>query len=238
MDVQDLIKKRILDRLEFADSVHGYRKGRSQVTAARVHAGQRELLSMDIRSFYPSIRPEQVTRAWMKSGCAEPAARMLTQLTTCDWQLPQGAPTSNGVANLVRAGLDADLQRLADRDGLRYTSYSDNLFLSGDSVRPETIEECRQSARKRKWLLHKERIMRPGEQKCIVLGLVMGDELLIPQEYLDETETMIARLRHRDGKAANTARGRISYVQGVNPNQAMPLMRSLELRLAVVSPRR
>jgi RNA-directed DNA polymerase len=234
--VHDLIKRRILRELRFPDCVHGYCRGRSYVSAALSHVGQPWLLSMDILSFFPSIRPEKVRAAWRRLGCSGCVATTLTRLTTLDWCLPQGFRTSNYIANMVRAPLDRRLQRVADAHGLVYTNYSDNLFLSGETIGHGIESACREAARRCGWRLHGAVLSGPGQPK-IVLNMELREVLCVPQQYCDETARTIARLKTRRrphvGPLA-TIRGRLSHIRQVNPAQAKPLAQMLDEVMASV----
>jgi hypothetical protein len=59
------------------------------------------------------------------------AAALLTRLTTFDGQVPQGAPTSTPLANLVLLKLDRRFMRLAELHDFRYTRWVDDLTFSG-----------------------------------------------------------------------------------------------------------
>lgn len=59
-----------------------------------------------------------------------PAATVLAQICCFDNQLPQGAPTSPMVSNMLCARLDGELQRLATQYGCMYTRYADDITFS------------------------------------------------------------------------------------------------------------
>lgn len=232
--VQLLLKTRILDKIAFPECVHGYRKGRSHISAARPHTGRRMLLSMDIRNFYPSIRPEAVEDAWSSIGCSHDVARLLKRLTTCDYQLPQGFRTSQGLANLVRRGFDARVSGLAQQHKLTYTNYSDNLFLSGERISRRVSALCGDIAKCYGWSLHKVDLRGPGEAR-VVMGIVVGDRLDIHPGYCQKIEARILELqgsRSVPVRVLKSIRGQIGYVRQLNEAAACRLE---EMLLAVTA---
>ena len=114
------------------DSVHGFVAGRSVRTNAGVHARRRFVFNVDLEDFFPSVNFGRVRGLLMARPYGRPAevATVLAQLACHDNQLPQGAPTSPVLANMVCWGMDSALQRLAGRCRSTYTRYADDLTFS------------------------------------------------------------------------------------------------------------
>ena len=156
-EVQRKILREILDRVPPHEAAHGFRRGRSCLTAARRHAGEAVVVALDLRDFFASIPARRVHGLFRRLGYPWAVARLLTGLCTTatpsevfdglpqsqrhDWQtrqrflqphLPQGAPTSPALANLCAWRLDRRLDGLAASLEARYTRYGDDLAFSGD----------------------------------------------------------------------------------------------------------
>jgi len=112
--------------------VHGFRKQRSIVTNARQHAGRRLVLNIDLKDFFPSINFGRVRGLFMARPYNLPTevATILAQICCHENQLPQGAPTSPVISNMVCARMDSELQRLARRCKCSYSRYADDLTFS------------------------------------------------------------------------------------------------------------
>ena len=91
--VQKRIKIILLDPLPLPESVNAYRKKRSQVTAALPHLNAPYLLSIDIRSFFPSIHYRRIFKFWLTYTSSEDVAHLLTRLTTYNYHLALGLVT-------------------------------------------------------------------------------------------------------------------------------------------------
>jgi hypothetical protein len=159
-----VIQRRLLDFILVAipphEAAHGFQPGRSVKTFAEPHAGQRVVLVMDLRDFFPSVTAARVLAIFLTAGYPEPVARLIAGLCTSrvpsevwgapgapgegpdTWRaarlfrqphLPQGAPTSPALANLCAYRLDTRLTALAGVAGACYTRYADDLAFSGDS---------------------------------------------------------------------------------------------------------
>ncbi len=120
----------------------GFLKGRSILTNAAEHAGQNLVLNVDLKDFFPSINFGRVRGLFMAApfGMGPAAATVLAQLCTDRNGLPQGAPTSPHLSNLIAAGLDRRLARLARENRVRYTRYADDItFSTKDALFPASL---------------------------------------------------------------------------------------------------
>ena len=112
--------------------VHGFTIARSIVTNAKLHSRRQFVFNIDLEDFFPSINFGRVRGMFMAHPhkCNPAVATVLAQI--CCWknQLPQGAPTSPVVSNMLCARLDGELQRLANDQGWVYTRYADDLSFS------------------------------------------------------------------------------------------------------------
>lgn len=131
-----ILQQKFLRILEEAYSpppwVHGFAKAKSIVTNASGHCKKRFVVNIDLESFYDSINFGRVRGALMGKPFlfAPSVASVLSQLTTFDNKLPQGAPTSPILSNIVAWSLDRRLLALARKYHLTYSRYADDLTFS------------------------------------------------------------------------------------------------------------
>jgi retron-type reverse transcriptase len=128
-DVLSWMYKKFQDRL--SPACHGFRPGYSIVTNAAPHTGQKLVLGMDVKDFFPTITARRVFGLFRELGESKEGASFLTALTCHKNELPQGAPTSPFIANLLCRNLDKRLSGLAEKIGAQYTRYADDLTFSG-----------------------------------------------------------------------------------------------------------
>jgi RNA-directed DNA polymerase len=131
---QRWISEQLLANLIPHQACHGFVPGRSIRTNALPHVRSELVLKLDIRDFFPTISRARVFRLFRRVGYNKPVATLLTGLTTLSDSLPQGAPSSPQLANLVSIELDARLAGLAHGRGFVYTRYADDLTFSGETV--------------------------------------------------------------------------------------------------------
>lgn len=113
-------------------TVHGFVYERSVLTNAKLHVGKRFVFNVDLEDFFPSINFGRVRGMFMAKPYAlnDKVATVLAQICCHDNQLPQGAPTSPIVANMVCARLDSNLQKLAKEHYCMYSRYADDITFS------------------------------------------------------------------------------------------------------------
>lgn len=113
-------------------SVYSYVKGRSIVGNARQHTKKRFVLNVDLKDFFPSIHFGRVRGLFIAKPFEFPlqVANTLARICSTYQGLPQGAPTSPIVSNMICRGMDYDLQMLAKEHQCYYTRYADDITIS------------------------------------------------------------------------------------------------------------
>jgi hypothetical protein len=139
--VQRALLDSILAKVPVHDASHGFVIGRSTVSNATPHQGAAIVVKLDLKDFFPTVHYRRVRGLFKQLGYSEPVSAVLAGLTTYRpklgsgevvWPglLPQGAPTSPAIANLVCRRLDNRLAKLAAKYGATYTRYADDLTFS------------------------------------------------------------------------------------------------------------
>lgn len=136
--IQKRIVANLLSEFTTSESAHGGIKKRSTRTNAEMHRGQKCVVNLDARQFYPSVDHHCVYRLFVKYlGFGRDVASLLTRLVTHNGQLVQGSPTSVAIANLLLlAPVDNPVEREAARLGVNYSRYIDDITVSGNDPRP------------------------------------------------------------------------------------------------------
>ena len=154
--IQQKILRQILDLVPSHPAAHGFQRGRSCVTHAALHAGQRVVIRMDLKDFFPSIQLARIHALFEKLGYSTNVAGTLARICinrtpagafsdrhsggSLAWaerhalktpHLPQGSPCSPALANLCAFRLDIRLEALARALGAAYSRYADDLVFSG-----------------------------------------------------------------------------------------------------------
>ncbi len=113
-------------------SVHGFIQNKSVLTNARVHLRRKNILNIDLKDFFRSINFGRVRGLFMSKPYNLPpkVATILAQICCYKNELPQGAPTSPTISNMICGKLDDQLQHLAKKSRCIYTRYADDITFS------------------------------------------------------------------------------------------------------------
>ena len=130
--IQTAILYKFLYRFRPHGAAVGFRKNYGVETGAKKHLGNRVVMCMDLSNFFHSINYNTVIREITYLGnklakrekdfkFSTNAAVILTELVTFKHRLPQGAPTSPALANLIAMPMDIELKTLSRLEDLTYT---------------------------------------------------------------------------------------------------------------------
>lgn len=204
--VQRRVLRRALRGLRAHPAACGYEAGKSVVDNAAPHVGRRVVIKLDLVAFFPSTATGRVEAYFRRVGWNAAAARLLTRLCTHEGGLPQGAPTSPRLSNLVNFGFDAHLDRFVRRRKGAYTRYADDLTISFPTDYPRrvrgTIQYVKRLARACGYEVHvrqKLRVLRPHQQQRVT-GLVVNVKVQLPRRVRRWLRAVEHRLR-TGGKA-------------------------------------
>ena len=184
--IQSTIYSRILSSVTIVHpAAVGFRCGRSVVDNAAPHLGKRYVLKMDIHDFFGSIRSPRVRQTFKKIGYPENVSKVLGALCCLHRHLPQGAPTSPALSNIVGYEMDRKLSALAAEYGLTYTRYADDLTFSGDVFpKEQIIPQVKRIIRDEKFEPNhkKTHFMNQSSRKIITgVSVASGVKLTIPK---------------------------------------------------------
>ena len=186
--LQRRILTSLLNPVEASPYATAFERGRSIADNARFHLNQPVVLKLDIRNFFPSLKSPPVYRLFFELGHPPPVAALLTRLCCLCGHLPQGAPTSPRLANLLLRPADYRIAAWIGRRPIQFTRYADDITLSGD-FGPEHIAEaiqvCRHELGRLGLRLNRGKIR--IERRCrrqTVTGLTVNETLHAPRQMI------------------------------------------------------
>lgn len=181
----------------------GFVKGRSVYQNARIHEGKNYVFNLDLKDFFPSIRQARVCA---RLQCApfslnRELASVIAGLvamrqevsspteTHVSYVLPQGSPVSPMLTNAICDSLDHQLAGLAQRFGLTYTRYADDItFSSMHNVYHEGgvfLTELKRIIHRQGFTINekKTRLQRRGMRQEVT-GLVVNEKANVNKAYV------------------------------------------------------
>ncbi len=236
--LQRAILDSVLEKADLHSCCHGFRKGRSIFTNALVHVGKDVVLVVDIRDFFPCIRPGRVYGVFRKLGVREPAASFMTDMCVFNDSLPTGAPTSPMLANIICLRLDTRLHGLMRTNHGDHTRLADDGAFSGardiitlrSLIRRIMREEGFEQA------LHKVKIQPKGYRQKVA-GIIVNEKVSVPRIYYRAVRAAVHRFSlggtpMLDGKmkSLRSLRGKVGYVALTRPEAAGRLSSMLNAR--------
>jgi hypothetical protein len=240
VEIQQRIYYSLLRDLRMPEHICGGVKGRSVLTNVAHHQNASLIVSIDIKDYFPSITPGHVYFVWRRVlKCSRQVARLLTRLTTVNGHLPQGAPTSTTLSNMVMHSIDGDIRAAAEDSGVQYSSYVDDLPLSASNAR-ELIPVVISTLKSAGFRISRSKLkVMGGDAQRVVNGVIAGTKPSISKQHRKRIRAALNRLRvdaireeDRERYIASL-KGRIMYLCSVNANQAQPFLLELSRILAL-----
>ncbi len=235
--VQRAIAEKLLVHMHVSRYATAYRYGASVQKNAKVHVGKDKVLKLDILHFFDSVRYQQVKdKVFLSEHFSEPIRILLSMLCYYHDVLPQGAPTSPMITNIIMREFDDTVGKWCAERGIAYTRYCDDMTFSGSFEQGEVITFVKDELHKIGFILNsKKTAVVTSAKRQTVTGVVVNKKLAVTSDYRRALRQEvyyckkygIAEHLRRMGSDMPTKQylqsllGRISFVLGTSPSPAM-----------------
>ena len=257
---QHWVLHNILSTLEVHDAAHGFRPCRSIVSNAKPHVGKDVVVNVDLKDFFPTVTYRRVKGLFRTMGYSEAIATILgllctepeiaeTELDGATYHvalgqrfLPQGAPTSPAITNLLCRRLDRRLHKAGQKLGFVYTRYADDLTFSGAGQAKDNVgrllRQVRWAVEKEGFRVHpdKTRVFRKARRQEVT-GIVVNQRPNIPRDVLRRFRATLYQIEKDgpqgkhwgtssddQGDVISSVLGFASYVTMVDPEKGAQLL--------------
>lgn len=194
-----------------SDYAMGFTDGRSVVSNASIHIGMDYVFNIDLKDFFPSIHQ---ARVWKRLQVPpfkfeQPIANILAGLCCMKesredesgskkdvYVLPQGAPTSPIITNMICDRLDYYLSRLAKRFNMNYSRYADDITFSSMHYvygkGGKFMLELERIIKEQGFTINesKTRLQRKGSRQEVT-GIIVSDKLNVTQKYVRDIRNIL-----------------------------------------------
>lgn len=211
---------------------HAFEKDKSIITNARIHRNKRLVLNFDLENFFAAFHFGRVQGFFEKNRdfqLPREAAITIAQIACYNGSLPQGAPSSPIITNLICQILDLRLWKVAKAYKLDYTRYADDLTFSTNDHTFLDVQKKFCAAifseieRAGFTVNHKKTRLLFRDSKQEVTGLVVNKKVSVDRAYCKKTRAMAHRLYTQgeyeiDGKPATLKQleGRFSFIDQID----------------------
>ncbi|MFQ2547422.1 reverse transcriptase domain-containing protein [Aeromonas caviae] len=190
-------------------SAHGFIQGKSILTNASMHVGKKFVLNIDLLGFFDSLHFGRVRNLFQSHplNLAPPVATVLAHICCLNGKLPQGAPTSPIISNMIAYKLDKDLHQLAANNRSTYTRYVDDITFSFTQSRRRLPRDIATVLKENNLKLGEKLIsiiekngfkINNEKSRCfsqnfrqVVTGLVVNERVNVSRAFIRQTRSMI-----------------------------------------------
>lgn len=176
----------ILSQMTISDFAKAYRKGYSIKDNVKFHRRQQLILKLDIKNFFPSLKDDYIYQLFESLGYSSPVSHLFTNAVTLKNGLPQGAPTSPIISNILMLNFDKTVGRYCIKNKIRYTRYADDMIFSGSRfMLKEVIKEVKKNLYPLNLKLNKEkiRVLKPYQRQEVTGIVVNNAKISVPRTY-------------------------------------------------------
>ncbi|CAN2251709.1 RNA-directed DNA polymerase / Ribonuclease H [Bacillus subtilis] len=207
---------------------HAFEKDKSIITNAKIHRNKRLVLNIDLENYFESFHFGRVRGFFAKNNdflLPIEVATVIAQISCYEGKLPQGAPSSPIISNLISKILDHKIMKIAKKYKLDYTRYADDLTFSTNDkkfldLQSEFYEEISKEITRAGFKINeKKKRLQFRDSRQVVTGLVVNKKINVNRVYYKETRAMAHQLYKYgkfeiNGKPAtlNQLEGRFSFI--------------------------
>ena len=184
-NVQRSIVDNILIYYPISKYATAYKVGSNVQKNARPHVNKKKILKLDIEGFFDNIIYSRVKDiVFYEEKFSEPIRILLTMLCYYRESLPQGAPTSPAITNIIMYDFDEKIGEYCAEKGVSYTRYCDDMTFSGEFDEKEIITLVKEELRKLGlFLKNRKTAVINSTKRQTVTGIVVNEKLNITKEY-------------------------------------------------------
>jgi RNA-directed DNA polymerase len=229
-EIQHWILKNILYKIPVSPFAKAYKPNVSLIENLKFHKNQPKVFTLDLENFFPSITIESVEKIFIDLGYTKGLSYLLSKLCTRDGTLPQGAPTSPYLSNLIFEAADTKISEYCIKHKIRYTRYADDLSFSGDFDENELLDKVNEAVAKLNLKINSSKTkLMTANQRQTVTGIVVNEKVQVVFHKRNELRQAMYYIQkfgideHREYKEIDQANylehllGKINFVLQINP---------------------
>lgn len=265
--IQSWITENILNKVPVHNNIHGFVKGKSILSNAVNHLDAECILNIDLKKFFDSIEEKRVYSLFKFLGYHSNLAVDMAKLCTCPISekyyetfsdddkllfqdifqnkkavLPQGAPSSPAISNLICSRLDKRMIGYSEKHNLKYTRYADDITFSGSFSKMPKINFIKKVVKEENLKINwdKVRYYKKGQLQ-MVTGLLIDNKIRVPKKFKKEINRHLYFCKkysaeshfnylsekhdNKKGFQKDWLLGKIRYVYSIEPEEGMKMFK-------------
>jgi len=215
--IQKRIYKFLLKEITLPEYAYGGVSKRDNVINAKKHQGNKYIFTTDLKAFFPSISHKDVFLLYLELGFSPTISRILTKLTTYNFQLPQGVPTSTILANLVFRKTGDKILEFAKSNNITFTTFVDDITLSSKKDFKEKIPDILNIIVNDGYAISHQKTFYKTKNP-VITGIICQNNKLKLEQTLYKRATRLKLMKEAqpdDNKAIKRHEGLLRYKQKV-----------------------
>ena len=150
-----------------------------------MHLNKKIILKLDIENFFDNISFMNIyNKVFSLKYFPKNIGILLTYLCTYNDYLPQGAPTSPYISNLILYEFDEEIGKWCNNLNIAYSRYSDDLTFSGDFKPNMVITKVQKLLNRLELKLNENKtVVISNNKRQLVTGIVVNKKCQIASEY-------------------------------------------------------
>lgn len=184
-NIQKRILKNVLEEKKTSKYSYAYIKGCSIIDNAKPHINKNKIVKLDIKDFFNNVNFNMVyNTCFNETLYPKKLGMLLTNLCIYNNSLPQGAPTSGYISNIVLRNFDEKIGLFCKNNDIEYTRYSDDMTFSGDFNTGKLIKLVNKLLYEQGFSLNKKKIVVVNKKtRQQVTGIIVNEKLSIRKSY-------------------------------------------------------
>ncbi|WP_316817869.1 reverse transcriptase family protein [Pedobacter nyackensis] len=178
----------VLQKIPLPHEMYGSIMGKDNIMNATVHVHSSNFLTIDLKNYFSNITNTQVHQTLLSLGFSTNEARIITKLTTFEGRLPQGAPTSPTLANLVFSSTVKELAELCSDKGIIFTNYVDDLMFSASKRFKNHVPEIIAVIKRNGFFVNNKKISYRNRYSEVTGLFIRNGQLHLKKEMLENIE--------------------------------------------------
>lgn len=260
-NAQYWILENILYQLNIHEKAHGFAPKKSILTNAQAHIGKEFIVNIDLQNFFPTITYKRVKGVFRGMGYSEQISTIFALICTepeideveLDGEkyfvakgerfLPQGAPTSPAITNIICNKMDKRMVGSSENLGFTYSRYADDMTFSRQEADDKSFKKLmwriKMIVADENFTIHPKKIhiMRKGAKKEVT-GIVVNEKLSVPRKKMKNFRAVLHKIEKTKsleginwgtGSPLNSIYGFANFIRMVDPERGGKIMEKVQL---------